>query len=275
MISYSQLETSAPAAAMHAPEACLNCGTPLHDRFCAHCGQAADTHARLTLGHWLHEIPHSVWHVDKGLPYTIREMLVRPASALRRYLQGQRASFFRPLTYLLLVTGLITFLYVVLHIRPYQLNDARLSPQLQAMREHSLQFFTKYINWFAVAMLPMTALGIRQFLRRAGFNYAECLTVACFVTATYHLFTLAVIPALYVFNGTAVGQLVLLGASCFTFYYQLRVYAGLLKNTGLSTTRRYMQAWFTVSFSMFCTLFFASCIMIAVNWPQIQAMLKK
>ena len=49
---------------------CLDCGAALTDRFCAHCGQPADTH-RITLKHLLlHDLPHSVWHVDKGLAFT-------------------------------------------------------------------------------------------------------------------------------------------------------------------------------------------------------------
>jgi hypothetical protein len=95
---------AAPPTADHAHN-CLNCDTQLTDRFCAHCGQSATTH-RLTMGHLLHEIPHSIWHVDKGIFYTLRELLLRPGPSMLGYLRGQRARQFAPLSLLLLVTGI-------------------------------------------------------------------------------------------------------------------------------------------------------------------------
>ena len=70
------------------PHTCLDCGAALTDRYCAHSGQPADTH-RITLKHLLlHDLPHSVWHVDKGIAYTFWQMLTRPGLTTRGYLAG-------------------------------------------------------------------------------------------------------------------------------------------------------------------------------------------
>ena len=66
--------------------ACLDCGAALTDRYCAHCGQPADTH-RITLKHLLfHDVPPSVWHVDKGIVHTFWQILTRPGLTIRGYL---------------------------------------------------------------------------------------------------------------------------------------------------------------------------------------------
>lgn len=270
--------TSAPSPATAAPaaatsHACLNCGTALHDQFCAHCGQAAETH-RITLGHWLHDIPHSIWHVDKGLPYTLQQMLRRPGPTLRRYLAGQRAPFFRPLSYLFIITGLITFLYVVLHLRPYNVHDPAMPAELRAVQERFITLFSKYINWFAVALLPLTAAVLRLFLRRGGFNYAECITVATFVTGTSHFLTLLVLPVLFVLNGTRNGQLLMMVVMLLTLIYQSWAYGSLLQSTGLSALGRYLRGWAAAMGGYLITLVIAMTIMILLNREQIQAFIK-
>ncbi|MCR5889245.1 DUF3667 domain-containing protein [Hymenobacter sp. J193] len=268
---------SSPATAAliePAPHACLNCGTTLHDEFCAHCGQAASTHRRITLGHWLHDIPHSIWHVDKGLPYTLQQMLRRPGPTLQRYLAGQRAPFFRPLSYLLIITGLITFLYVVLHLRPYNTHDPSIPAALRIAQERFIGFFSKYINWFAVALLPLTSAVVRLFLRRGGFNYAESITVATFVTGTSHFLTLLVLPVLYLLNGTRSGQMLMMSVTFLTLAYQSWAYGSLLQGTGLSAVGRYLRGWAAAMGGYLITLTIATFIMIMLNREQIQAFIK-
>ena len=85
--------------------ACLNCGHEVPDRFCGRCGQDAHHTHRLTMAHMLHDIPHSVWHVDKGILYSLRTIVTRPGATIRAYLAGQRIDHFRPLSLLLVVTG--------------------------------------------------------------------------------------------------------------------------------------------------------------------------
>ena len=79
------LET-APGGGPASQHACLDCSAALTDRHCAHCGQPADT-PRITLKHHLfHDVPHSVWHVGKGIVYTFYQMLTRPGLTIRGYL---------------------------------------------------------------------------------------------------------------------------------------------------------------------------------------------
>lgn len=243
---------------------CLNCGSAVLDRFCAHCGQAADTH-RITLKHWLHEIPHSIWHVDKGLPYTLGQLLRRPGPTLRGYLAGQRAPYFPPLTMLLLITGLLTFLYLMFDLRPYNAHDASLPPELNAFRDRFIDFFTKYINWFSVAMLPISAMWLKWGMRPARLNYAECLTVATFITAAAHCMTLMALPLLYFINGTANGQILMSLVALATLVYQAWALTGLLAESGLGFGARLWRGVATASAMALTTLIAVMLLMGYVN----------
>ncbi|GAA3924521.1 DUF3667 domain-containing protein [Hymenobacter algoricola] len=162
-----------PAPDDHAPLACLNCEASLTGAFCAQCGQSAATH-RFTLAHLLHEIPHSIWHVDRGLPYTLKEMLVRPGHTIRRYLAGQRVDLFRPVALVLLLAGAASFLLLLLHIEQLEPNRAAVTAAGQeAIAANHLVF--KYFAWFTIAMLPLYSLLSWVLLRRLRYNFVEHL----------------------------------------------------------------------------------------------------
>lgn len=55
-----------------------------------------------------HDIIHGVYHLDKGIIYTIKQALVRPGEAAIDYINGKRVRFYNVfyLTLLLLAAGL-------------------------------------------------------------------------------------------------------------------------------------------------------------------------
>jgi hypothetical protein len=59
------------------PSHCLNCETALVGPRCHVCGQSRAT-GRLTLQRLLHDIPHSVFHVDRGLLPTLHGLFLKP-----------------------------------------------------------------------------------------------------------------------------------------------------------------------------------------------------
>jgi hypothetical protein len=74
--------------------ACLNCGTPLSDNYCAHCGQAAHLHRSFSaIGH---DLAHGVLHFEGKIWTTLPELALRPGTLTRRYIHGERAKFVSP-----------------------------------------------------------------------------------------------------------------------------------------------------------------------------------
>ena len=183
-----------------APPACLNCEAPLTGPYCARCGQDAHTH-RFTWGYLLHEIPHSVWHVDKGLPYTIWQMLRRPGPTMRRYLAGQRVKLFRPLALVLLVAGVASFLILVLHVQVLPDQPAPRTPAEQQTQAVS-QLAMKYFAWFTVATLPGYALLSWALLRRLRYNFVEHFMANALMMGTVMALQILFFPLLRYTQGT-------------------------------------------------------------------------
>jgi hypothetical protein len=245
---------SAPGGGPPAQHACLDCGAALTDRFCAHCGQPADTH-RITLKHLLlHDLPHSVWHVDKGLAFTFWQMLTRPGLTIRGYLAGQRTRQFRPVSYLLLLMGLSALVFSAFQTNLQQAVQAALAAQsagagsppaalMAVVMERYLSIGIKHPSLVQLVLLPLNALVAWRLLRRAGYNYAEVLLANAFIVGTFTVLNLVIVlPALLVGN-SAFMLLASKGAFIVTLVYTLWVNAQLLLAApALTAARRYGRA---------------------------------
>ncbi|KUG08366.1 DUF3667 domain-containing protein [Solirubrum puertoriconensis] len=175
-----------PDEAPHHATACLNCGTAITDRYCAHCGQDAHHTHRFTLRFLLfHDLPHSIWHVDKGVGYTLRQMLTRPGATLHEYMAGRRAQHFRPITYLLLITAVSMLLLSAVGINPVPAAQQAEMPRLvQLVMERYMQLYAKYPTLIYLIILPANAALAVWLLRPSKFNFAEMLLSQAFISGT-------------------------------------------------------------------------------------------
>ena len=72
---------------------------------------------RITVSSILNEAWHSITHVENGLRKTIVALAVDPGKMLQNYLSGDRKSYQRPFSFLLISTALFALVLHLLH--PY------------------------------------------------------------------------------------------------------------------------------------------------------------
>ena len=177
---------------------CKNCGQHLilDQKFCHNCGQKADTH-RIDYHFLIHEIQHSVFHVDKGIFFTIKELFTRPGHTIREYLDGRRQNHFKPVLFLIIagsVCGLLN----------YFTSDGRGIGGAQRDFENTvgdpkvLQYvdidglanffknvffwFSDHFSFFILFMIPAAAFGFYRGFRKYKLNYAEWLVIITFLS---------------------------------------------------------------------------------------------
>ncbi|GAA4384568.1 DUF3667 domain-containing protein [Hymenobacter koreensis] len=260
-LAHSPVTDSAPVdhAAHHA---CLNCSAPLTDQFCARCGQSAATH-RFTLRHLLfHDLPHSVWHVDKGLLYTLPRMVTQPGATISEYLAGRRARHFHPFTYLLILVGVSALALSAVQLNPYT-TTPDLPRLLVLTMERYMASLIKYPAAMYVLLLPLNAIVALWLLRPTRYNYAEMLISQAFIIGTLVILTLGVmIPLLLLLGKTAHFQPASLLMLLLSLLYPAWVYAQLLGSTGISATGKWVRALGTSLLQMVVMLL--SCILFMV-----------
>jgi hypothetical protein len=86
----------------------LNCATKLLGTHCHHqCGQRAAT-GRFIWHSLLHDMPHSIFHVDRTIVSTLVRLIRHPGRAINGYPDGQRARYINSLTPWIPVTARTT-----------------------------------------------------------------------------------------------------------------------------------------------------------------------
>lgn len=136
---------------------CLNCNTALTGKFCHECGQKADTH-RITAKHFImHDLVHGIWHIDKGIPYTLKQAAIRPGYAIKDYIKGKRVNFYNIFYLLLMVMAFILYLGVF----------------LEKPGEHNFAVKATYLTF-----IPLYAGAGWLIFKRLKYNFFEHMVVA-------------------------------------------------------------------------------------------------
>lgn len=108
----------------HPNEACLNCGTPLLDNYCHHCGQK-DIPKRQTLGElWINFIS-SFWSYEGKFFATARYLITRPGFLAQEYNAGRRERYFHPARMYVFISFIFFLLMVTLPETPEKQDNSQ------------------------------------------------------------------------------------------------------------------------------------------------------
>jgi len=146
-------------------------------KFCSNCGQKIDTH-RITFKHFIfHDILHGVWHVEKGILFTLKEAIIRPGSAALDYIAGKRIRYYNVFYLILLLIGLGIFienqyLYSIEHYASYAETDVVAEPDSVA-----LNFISKYIKFFLALAIPVFSFNSFILFNKRKLFYSEHLII--------------------------------------------------------------------------------------------------
>ncbi len=96
------VKTSSRLAMHYRGVECLNCGHPLDltDRYCPYCGQL-NTTKRLTLSDFFKEFVLSVFTYDSRFRHTLKDLLIKPGTITKNYVEGKRLHYANPFRFFL------------------------------------------------------------------------------------------------------------------------------------------------------------------------------
>lgn len=149
---------------------CLNCEFTVDNNFCPSCGQKTSTH-RIVLKHFIfHDLLHGVWHLEKGIIFTLKEALTRPGQAALDYISGKRIKYYNVFYLSLLV---IAVNILLLHIGDNSTQEIGKVTQLKKMDIND--FFSEYSKIVLFSIVPILALNAKLLFKRLKLNLAEHL----------------------------------------------------------------------------------------------------
>ncbi|MEO6232649.1 MAG: DUF3667 domain-containing protein [Ferruginibacter sp.] len=237
---------------------CKNCDNLFEGKFCPQCGQAASTH-RVNALYFLHDIPHSVLHVDKGFPYTFYQLVKRPARALDEYLAGRRVSYDRPFSYVLIMSAISVL--IVGRIRTY----------MQELQQHTGEplhnnsFFSHYQAVFIFLMIPLGGAITWLVFRKNKYNFWEHILINTYLAAQLNvlLVLINVFSLLnYLIRGSA-GYSITVFMTAFMVYYAF-TFSGLMnaKEKGFTLGLKLSIMCFLLSSVYITAMIFAGIVTV-------------
>ena len=137
-----------------------------------------DDARRITVSSILKEASHSLTHVEEGLRKTIIALAITPGKMMTSYLEGDRKSYQKPFSFLLIVTSVYAVMIYFFH-QYYLIPTATTFEDKLFNRVVILE--SKYYSWLQIALLPVYALVPYLIFKKARYNYAEWIVVCCYL----------------------------------------------------------------------------------------------
>lgn len=170
---------------------CKNCETSCEDnyKFCPNCAQPTDT-KRIDFHFLIHEIQHRIFHVDKGIFYTLKELFTRPGYSIREYIEGKRQKHFKPILLIMILGASYAILQHNLKVESFSLD------LLKTGNRDEILFFQKFVDYiraiehwidghyamYFLLQIPLVGLGFYWgFKKYHLYNYAEWLVIMTFM----------------------------------------------------------------------------------------------
>lgn len=178
---------------------CKNCDNNFEGNFCNNCGQTAHTH-KINWHYLWHDIQHGIFHVDSGILYTIKELLLKPGITIRNFIDGKRAPYFKPVAMIFLLATIYGLLFHYFHIEiPTSEND----------NEKLEKVITDINNWIAghfalstLLLIPINALSSYFAFKKSGYNYIEHGVLNLYTGSVKVVINFVLFPLLYIYNHT-------------------------------------------------------------------------
>jgi hypothetical protein len=155
---------------------CKSCNTELKLNFCPNCGQPTKLN-RIDGQYILSEIG-SVLNFDKGILFTIRELLIRPGQSVRNFISEDRNRLVKPIIFII-ITSLIYSL--INHF--FQIEDGYV--KYEEVKQSTTGYIFKWIQdhygYANIIMGIFIAFWTKLFFRKYNYNLFEILILLCFV----------------------------------------------------------------------------------------------
>lgn len=161
---------------------CINCDTEIIGKFCHNCSQKSNTQ-RLGIKHFIqHDIIHGAFHLDKGLPFTLKEIILRPATVAQNYIQGKRVRYYNFFYLTLVIIGFTLLLQSFMDKPSFRNNNPSYVKSLNFAREN--------IKFILLSFIPLFAISSRMVYHKVKFNIAEHSIIASICLIYFLLFNL-------------------------------------------------------------------------------------
>lgn len=157
-------------------EQCKKCGADLSDAFCSKCGNPKIL-KRINGVYILTEIV-SVLNFDKGIFYTIKELLVRPGENVQKFIHKDRNRLVKPIIFVIVCSLVYT---ITQQLLKFEDGYAKAGGFGDSAVTNIYQWIQNNYGYANILMAIFIALWIKLFFKKYNYNFFEIIILLCFL----------------------------------------------------------------------------------------------
>jgi hypothetical protein len=158
---------------------CINCNNLITGNFCANCGQPAKL-KRIDSHYVLHEIQH-VLHFEKGVFYTVKELIIRPGQSVRQFISENRNRLVKPIIFIIVSSLIYSIAVHFFHIEDGYINMKDIEPGKKSATIAIFNWVQSHYGYANIIMGIFIAFWLKLFFRKYDYNFFEIVILLCFV----------------------------------------------------------------------------------------------
>jgi len=167
---------------------CKNCGIAATNKYCENCGQRTSVY-KVSFKETIHDFMDAAFSVNAPLFITLKLLLVNPGIVLRKYLEGKRKKYYKPVAFFILTTVAYLVIRSAIGFDPFSdtvvvVEDTQDGQLLTKARDFMLFNIDKLLFFF-----PFTLALFSKLFFYKKYTLAEFLAVSFYLTGMYTLFT--------------------------------------------------------------------------------------
>jgi hypothetical protein len=157
-------------------EHCKKCGAEVTDNYCSKCGNPKIL-SKIDLSYILSEIV-SVLNFDKGILYTIKELLIRPGENIHKFIHNDRNRLVKPIIFVIVCSLVFTITEQLLKFEEGSVNAGGFGDSAVTNIYKWIQNNYGYAN---ILMSVFITIWIKLFFKKYAYNFFEIIILLCFV----------------------------------------------------------------------------------------------
>lgn len=161
-----------------APQVCRACGTSGNGHYRSHCGQLLAVKT-ITLCGILRDVFHFFTHLDRGIGYTMKQLVIAPGHMQRHFIEGDRQRHQKPFAMFFICATIVALLR-------YGISE-ELIRRYEADIASEATFFHDYMVLTYIVLMPLYALTVWLLFPKAGYNYAEIGVLMLYTVSIFFL----------------------------------------------------------------------------------------
>ncbi len=161
-------------------DTCKNCQTEITLNYCPNCGRPQ--HLTRVDGRYILSEIGSVLNFQKGILYTIKELLLRPRHNIRAFISEDRNRLVKPIMFILITSLIYTVVVGIFHFEDGFIDGAADALENKASVTLAIMKWVQGNYGYAnIMMAVFIGLWLKLLFRKYPFNIFEILILLCFV----------------------------------------------------------------------------------------------